>query len=182
MRRAHPHRPVVTQGALALNFPLPSGLDAAPPPIPHLALVDDDFGPVRTPTHSLPPVTAWSARLAVALAEVLDGQRPAGQLMRWVSNDVDAGLRAWARAKVLHPSLAAATWGTERIPSGRRRARRVRSLRWTCPVDGVAEVAAVIEGGPRPVAVALRLEGRDGRWVCVQAGTPDGWSVGGSSA
>ena len=180
MPRAHPHRTVPTQGALALSFPLPSGLAAIPETPPHLALVDDDFGPVRTPTRALPPVTAWSARLAAALAEVLDGQRPAGQLMRWVSSDVDAGLRAWARAKVLHPSLAAATWGTQRLPSGRRGTRRVRSLRWTSPADGIAEVAAVIDGGPRPLVVALRLEGRDGRWVCVHAGTPDGWSVGGS--
>jgi Family of unknown function (DUF6459) len=180
MRRAPHHRPVLTQGALALSFSLPSGLPVIPEVPPRLALVDDDFGPVRTPTRSLPPVTAWSARLATAIAEVLDGQRPASQLIRWVSSDVDAGLRAWARAKALHPSLAAVTWGPDRLPSGRRRARRVRSLRWTSPSDGVAEIAAVIEGDPRPLVVALRLEGLDGRWVCVHAGTPDGWSVGGS--
>lgn len=179
MLHAHAHAPS-TQGALALSFPLASGLPAVPSQPSHLALVDDDFGPVRTPTRALPPVTAWSARLASAVAEVLDGQRPAGQLVRWVSNEVDAGLRAWARAKVLHPALAQVTWGPERLPTGRRQARRVRSLRWSSPVDGVAEVAAVIDGGPRPLVMAFRLEGRDGRWVCVQAGTPDGWSVGGS--
>jgi hypothetical protein len=180
MPRGHAHHPVLIQGALALSYSLPSGLPAVPEAPTHLALVDDDFGPVRTPTRSLPPVTAWSARLASAIAEVLDGQRPAGQLIRWVSSEVDAGLRAWSRAKVLHPTLAAATWGPERLPSGRRRARQVRSLRWTSPADGVAEVAAVIGGGPRPLVVTLRLEGHDGRWVCVHAGTPDGWSVGGS--
>jgi hypothetical protein len=171
-------RPVLTQGSLALSFPLPGGLPAVPEAPSHLSLVDDDFGHVRTPTRALPPVTAWSARLAAAIAEVLDGQRPAGQLIRWVSSDVDAGLRAWARAKALHPSLAAATWGPDRLPSGRRRARRVRTLRWTSPDDGIAEVAAVIDGGPRPLVITLRLEGRDGRWVCAHAGTPDGWSVG----
>jgi hypothetical protein len=32
--------------------------------------------------------------------------------------------------------------------------------------DGVAEVTAVIRRGARTLAVALRLEGIDGRWMC----------------
>ena len=34
------------------------------------------------------------------------------------------------------------------------------------PVDGVAEVAALVRRGARSTAVALRLEGLDGRWQC----------------
>jgi hypothetical protein len=36
----------------------------------------------------------------------------------------------------------------------------------TSPFDGVAEVAATVRRGPRVTAVALRLEGLDGRWQC----------------
>jgi hypothetical protein len=52
-------------------------------------------------------------------------------------------------------------------------------MRWTEPSDGVAEVAAVVTGPRRPVVLALRLEGLDGRWLCVSAGSPDGWILGG---
>jgi hypothetical protein len=43
----------------------------------------------------------------------------------------------------------------------------VKSVRVCEPVDGVAEVAAVISQGGRCRAVAARLEGVDGRWRCV---------------
>jgi hypothetical protein len=40
------------------------------------------------------------------------------------------------------------------------------------PADGVAEAAAVVHGPQRTRAVALRLEGMDGRWrvTAFQAG------------
>jgi hypothetical protein len=34
------------------------------------------------------------------------------------------------------------------------------------PADGVAEVAAMVRRGARTTAVAVRLEGLDGRWQC----------------
>jgi hypothetical protein len=36
------------------------------------------------------------------------------------------------------------------------------------PADGVVEATAVVVGGPRARAVALRLEGWDGRWRCTR--------------
>ena len=42
----------------------------------------------------------------------------------------------------------------------------VRSIHVSEPVDGVAEVAALVRRGARSTAVALRLEGLDGRWQC----------------
>jgi len=42
----------------------------------------------------------------------------------------------------------------------------VRSLHVSEPADGVAEVAASVRRGPRCTALALRLEGLDGRWQC----------------
>jgi hypothetical protein len=34
------------------------------------------------------------------------------------------------------------------------------------PADGVAEVCALVRRGARSTAVALRMEGMDGRWQC----------------
>jgi len=48
---------------------------------------------------------------------------------------------------------------------GRRRAQ-VRSLRVTEPADGVIEAAVLVVGAGRPLPMALRLEGLDGRWQC----------------
>src|SRR5882757_2701853 len=44
----------------------------------------------------------------------------------------------------------------------------LRSIRVFEPADGVAEISAVIQIGPRFRAVAARLEGLDGRWRCVR--------------
>jgi hypothetical protein len=40
----------------------------------------------------------------------------------------------------------------------------VRSVRVCLPADGVAEASAVVVSRGRVLAVALRLEGLDGRW------------------
>jgi hypothetical protein len=45
-------------------------------------------------------------------------------------------------------------------------AEQVRSVHVCEPADGVAEVSVVIAGGERPRALALRIEGWRGRWVC----------------
>ena len=42
----------------------------------------------------------------------------------------------------------------------------VRSVHVCEPTDGVAELAAVVRRGSRMAAIALRLEGVDGRWQC----------------
>jgi hypothetical protein len=44
----------------------------------------------------------------------------------------------------------------------------LRSIRVCEPADGVAEVSAVVQIGPRFRAMAARLEGLDGRWRCVR--------------
>jgi hypothetical protein len=44
----------------------------------------------------------------------------------------------------------------------------LHSLHFAEPADGVAEVAAIVRIGDRFRAIALRLEGLDGRWRCVR--------------
>jgi hypothetical protein len=165
------------QGTLALAFLLPSGLPAAPRPAPALRLVPDlparcdstavedlaDFGPQPTSRAALPEPRAWAGRLVQAIVEVLAGDRPLTQLVRWTTTEVYEEVTALLSAR--RPA------GVHGQASGRRAVDEVvraavSSVRLTEPADGVAEVAATVRRGRRTTAVALRLEGLDGRWQC----------------
>ncbi len=152
------------QGTLALAFVLPSGLPSSPAAPPGLRLVPDqpdaerdadaiDFGPQPTATADLPEPRGWAARFAQALVEVLAGDRPPAQLVRWTSTEVYDDV------------CALATGGPGVGPSGSARGV-VRSVHVSEPADGVAEICALVRRGARSTAVALRLEGLDGRWQC----------------
>jgi len=154
-----------TQGTLALTFLLPSGL----PAVPHAASAapvdlarparvprpDDIFDPQPTARADLPDPQLWAGRLAQAMLEVDAGVRPVAQLRRWTSEEVYASLRHRGRRSRFVQTRAA---GSNRV--------WVRSLRICEPADGVAEVSAVVQDGPRTRALAMRLEGTDGRWRC----------------
>lgn len=158
-----------TQGSLALSYLLPSGVPAVPEVATSLRLVDlprgGDTGPRpgstepaigaarRPPTGAarLPDPHRWSARLAQGIVEVLHGHRPPQQLVRWTDESVYA---------VLARHLAA------RRPSTGSSRPLVRSIRVCEPRDGVVEVSVVVHAGHRYRALAMRLEGLDGRWCC----------------
>ena len=110
----------------------------------------DHFGPQPTARDALPDPQAWAGRMVQAVVEVLSGVRPLAQLVRWTSPDVYAGLQRRSAAE-----------------PGPRPGRRaiVRSVHVSEPADGVAEACAVVIAHGRVRAVALRLEGLDGRWV-----------------
>jgi hypothetical protein len=158
-----------TQGALALDFMLPTGVPAEPQPPATLRLVDDpgeggwtgadESDPfvaeftARRPTSGevLPEPRRWSARLAQAIVETLHGHRPVQQLLRWTD---DAVYSAIIDRLASRPRAAPATRPV------------VRSIRVCTPTDGVAEASAVIQTGSRCRALAMRLEGLDGQWRC----------------
>ncbi|MDQ6648571.1 MAG: Rv3235 family protein [Actinomycetota bacterium] len=151
------------QGALALVLPpgyvdpLPvraRGLRLLPPPVPG---DDGDFGSLATPRSQLPPPGPWAGRLVQALLEVLAGARPVPQLLRWTSHQVYADLDAAVTRRAERSSGR---------PAGRPGAATVQSVHLSEPDEGVAEVCAVVRRGGRTRAVALRLEGVDGRWQC----------------
>jgi hypothetical protein len=83
------------------------------------------------------------------LLEVLSGDRPARQVAAWVNLSVLARLEAPVRNL------------TRRMP----RRMLLRSLRVSEPTESVVEVTAVVAAAGRARAVALRLEGLDGRWI-----------------
>ncbi|HET7902719.1 MAG TPA: Rv3235 family protein [Candidatus Nanopelagicales bacterium] len=157
-------RPAAVQGTLALQWQLPGELDAEPVPAASLRLVtrtpaDDDTDPVvaEVPTSRahLPEPGTWTAQLVQAVLEVLAHERPRHQLVRWLAPEVYADLGVHLAAR----------------PAGRpapRARRTVSSIHVFEPADGVAEATAVVVGGARARAMALRLEGWDGRWRCTR--------------
>jgi len=120
---------------------------------------DDDaedafFGHQPTPRLALSDPGQHAARLLRAVLEVLARRRPLHQLLPWTSEDVYEELTAWM-------------YRTAR-PRGVRYGRpaTLRSLRIGEPADGIAEITGVVVQEDRARAVALRLEGVDGRWCC----------------
>jgi hypothetical protein len=103
-------------------------------------------------------VRAWAARFAQATVEVLGGDRPLSQLLRWTDARVYADLER--RLRVLG-----------RRPPGARDLRSVRpqvcSVHVCCPAAGAAEVSVHVRHGHRSRALAARLERRGDRWLCV---------------
>lgn len=134
----------------------PAALTLALEPAAGTALAADaaaDFGPEPTPTAELPDPVAATARIAQAIVDVLIGQRPVTQIAACTSNAVRARI-----ATLVDPGL--------RTSAQRRPVQRVVSVRVTLPAAGVVEASAVVRGVRRSQAMALRLEGLDGRWRC----------------
>jgi len=131
-----------TQGTLALALPVREAEDD-----------DAEFQPRSTPSSVLPEPRAWAAQFVQAAVEVAAGVRSPGQLMRWTSLEVHAML---ARRSALSSRI-------DRASTSSRRAV-VRAVLACQPDDGVCEASAVVVDRGRVRAVALRMEGLDGRW------------------
>lgn len=146
-----PADPSVAQARLWEDDPGP-GTAHRPEPDAH-ATSDDDggddlsFEPVPTPRPALPPPGPHAASLVRAVLEVLSGDRSLRQLARCTSTEVYDDLETLVASRSTRP------W-----------AGSLRRLVLCEPVLGVAEVAAVVVQGARTVAMAMRLEGMDGRW------------------
>ena len=135
------------QGTLALDL----GLLPTAPQVPDLRVVPDE----TSAEHR--EVQQWAARFAQATLEVLGGDRPLTQLLRWttarVYYDLDRRVRILGRAGA--------------PPRTRAVRPQVRSVRVFQPAPGSAEVSVHVRHGHRSRAIAARLERLDGRWRCV---------------
>ncbi|MGI8666992.1 MAG: Rv3235 family protein [Jatrophihabitans sp.] len=103
---------------------------------------------------NLPDPSAYGRRLVIAVIEAATGRRSPHQLSQHTTPAVLAGL--------LRDAGKISRLGTAARPAS------VHSLRVVEPADGVAEIVAVVRVGVRFRAIALRLEGADGRWRCVR--------------
>lgn len=133
--------PPVTPGPPALRLvPLPE------PPVP--GEDEDSFDAVRTPRGALEDPVPRAAMLTRALLEAIAGVRPMAQLAPWVSAEVLAIVQSMVASRAARPT-----------PTSLRR------VLVSEPAPGVAEVTALVQRGARVEAIALRLEGLDGRWL-----------------
>lgn len=98
-----------------------------------------------TGRKDLPPAKQWSVRMVYSLIEVINGKRPPSQLLRWVTPEVMGGLQYQLTRKGF-PKFS------------------VTSINVHETDDGVAEVSAVFGSQNRAFAMAMRLEGLDGKW------------------
>ena len=146
-------RPEFETPELEFDWAFASGLPAEPERPTHLRLVEDPES--ATVNLDLPDPGSWAAMLACSLLETLSGDRPVGQLARWLAKDV-------------HDELSARVDAARRHPAGRIRAvarRKVSGVRVCHVREGVVEACAVIVGNTRARSVAMRLEAVKGRWL-----------------
>jgi hypothetical protein len=142
------------QGTLALDL----GVAPPQPATPDLQVVENPGGHAEGHGDGHGEVRLWAARFAQATVEVLGGDRPVTQLLRWTDARVYQELDR--RVKILAQTAAA--------PQRMRTIRpQVRSVRVCRPAAQAAEVSVHVRYGQRSRAIAARLERRQERWTCV---------------
>ena len=105
----------------------------------------------------LPDPRSWSASVALAVAETVQGRRPVGQLSRWVDEQVLATLNVALRQRRRRVARAA--------PESTRPAV-LRSVHLQFPRPGAVEASAHVQLDGRSVAFAFRLQAWYDRWLC----------------
>jgi hypothetical protein len=130
---------------------VPSGPPAPAPVFDEETWNDEE----RTPTAALPASHVFTRRLLQAVVEVLAGVRSVKQLQRDTTPE-------------LYLELAEALSHRPRAHGLRPDQRTIRSLHLQERPEGVVEACATVRRDDRYVALALRLEGFDGRWRCTE--------------
>lgn len=151
--RQEPVPVAAVQGTLALDLygwrSMPETPELQPAARPRLNLVEG--GGSDTTLHP------WAARFAQAVVEVLGGDRPLSQLVRWTSDRVYAELGR--RVRILGRSSPA----HQRLRTVRP---QVRSVHVFQPTADTAEVSVHVRHGHRSRALAARLEHDERGWRC----------------
>ena len=123
-------------------------------PVPRPVPADDD--PAGAPgATGLPPARPFAHALVQRLLEVCAGVRPVVQLRRDTTPE-------------LYEQLERALHARPRAHGPRPTRRDVRSVHVQERPGGVAEVCATVLRGDRAGALALRIEGVHGQWLCTR--------------
>ena len=134
----------------------PAGFARAPR-APGAALeLSEFFAPQRTPSTALPDPEPFLRNITRGVLEVLSGVREVDQLARWLTEEP-------YRKLVTRANLAARARSARGMPA-KRPVHTILSVHRSSPADGVVESVVIVKGPARTRAVALRLEGMDGRW------------------
>ena len=126
------------------------------PPAPRGVELSEFFAPQRTPSTALPDPEPFLRNLTRGVLEVLAGVREVDQLARWLTEDP-------YRKLVTRANLATRARSARGMPA-KRPAHAILSVHESSPADGVVEAVVIVQGPARTRAVAMRLEGMDGRW------------------
>lgn len=102
----------------------------------------------------------WVQRFVQASVEIVGGDRPASQLLRWTSGPVYADLH---RRAVLVARAGGHVPGDRRVQPVRP---HVVSVHASFVSPTVVEASARVRYGARSRALALRFEDRRDRWIC----------------
>ena len=150
--------PTAEQLRAAAPLELPFPVDRPPERTPEVS-----FEPQATPRDALPDPAGHARALVLALLEVLSGRRPVRQLRPHLTEAAYARLCSRLhRTRSAPPRMPGPP---AQRPSVRTRIHVGRTL--VCePADGVAEITVLARVGSRTRAIAVRLEGLDGRWRC----------------
>lgn len=143
------------QGTLAL--------DIAPQHTPPAWEVADHAPPLATDgvaAATRRDLETWAGRYAQAAVEIVGGDRPASQLVRWSAGEVYADLQ---RRAVLVARAGGHQPGVARVQPVRP---KVVSVHASFVGPEVAETCVRVRYGARSRAVAARFEQRRGRWFC----------------
>jgi hypothetical protein len=117
---------------------------------------EDFFARQKTSAAQLPRADVFTRNIVRGVFEVLAGVREVEQLARWTSEEV-------YRSLVVRASLAKRARSARGVPAPRD-IHEIRSVHLYAPADGVYEATVTAAARARTRAVALRLEGIDGRW------------------
>jgi len=146
-----------TQGTLALEL----GPRLDPPEVE---------GPPGPPGGDVVPIDvrvrrqleSWSRRYAQAVVEIVNGDRPASQLVRWTSPRVHQELTRRSQI-VARAGVHQAGLGRGRRPVVRPAVQNVRICFLT---PGIAEASVHVRYGERSRALAARFEHHNDRGLC----------------
>lgn len=118
--------------------------------------LNEYFAPQRTTADELPDPEPLLHNLTIGVLEVLAGVREVEQLARWLTED--------AYAKLVTRANLSARARSARNQSVARPVHEILSIRHSAPADSAVEGVVIVAGPARTRAVAIRLEGWDGRW------------------
>lgn len=141
-----------------MAIPQPDGQHRRITPRPRMRSMDveDYFDFQRSSTESLPDPRVLLENLSRSVIEILMGVREVEQIARWVTESTYHHL--------LRRSIAARRARAVRKQAAVRTAFHIGSVVVCHPADGIVEGTVIIRSPGRTRAVAMRLEGLDGRW------------------
>lgn len=118
---------------------------------------------IATPAGGRAPLTeleVWIGRVVQAAVEIVGGDRPISQAVRWTTARVHQQL---SRRAAHLGRVGGYSPGVGRVQRVRP---RVTGVMTSSPRDGIVDAAITVRTGQRARAVAARFEQLEDRWVC----------------